>query len=758
MTYNFKNLSHIDFEDLARDLVGAELGKAFEGFAPGPDGGVDGRHCCGEGNIILQAKHLEGSSFSKLCSTMKRERKKLEKLKCDRYVLVTSRPLTTKNKGTLAEIIGPSLLSESDIIGATDLQGSLRRHPSVAKSHIKLWLSEAVVLERVLNAASHTRSEFTQDEIEAKLRVYVRNQSFDAALDILEEHHATIIHGPPGVGKTTLAEMLVYAHLAEGWELITLRDLESAFSRIDSSRKQVFYFDDFLGSISLDKISLAKHDSDFVRFLNRMKKSPNARFILTTRSYLLEEAQQYSDHLSNKMVSWSKHFLDVGHYTRRVRAEILYNHLYHSGLRVSYIENLISGGPIKDIVDHEHYNPRIIEWMTTSFDETLMDGRAYRDAFLGILNDPSKLWDKAFKKCIPIKCQHLLIALFLAGDRSATLDELESTYSAIRAPLSIFYGDERAPQEFEESLKIIEGSFISIFDRLVRPINPSVRDYLKSYISNEELLGVLAEANLGSRSMAILWQLVVDSNLGGEATAKLALKFTENARRLLRLPTMRAKQGSNGMIYQRVGLSNSDRILLLLNLSLASGSPEFSEMASKLVANPVDGFSCWADGDGIITALDRLREEGEYGTLENRAGILAMLEVKFRSLLAAGQPISELRSLFHAVECYPDLNREIVDELKAAIEAEIEAAEEIISQLDCTSALEEDWECYRDLAPVVGLPDSRLDEIEEATKARQDELFEPEEEYEGPSGFSKSAAEARLSDHDLDGMFASLLQ
>jgi hypothetical protein len=55
MPYDLRALSWPDFEDLARDLIGRELGVRFEAFAPGPDGGMDSRHATAEGTTILQA-------------------------------------------------------------------------------------------------------------------------------------------------------------------------------------------------------------------------------------------------------------------------------------------------------------------------------------------------------------------------------------------------------------------------------------------------------------------------------------------------------------------------------------------------------------------------------------------------------------------------------------------------------------------------------------------------------------------------------
>jgi hypothetical protein len=123
MTYDFRNLSYLDFEDLARDLIGRELGMRFEAFCAGPDGGIDGRNAAAKSNLsLLQAKHYAGSAFCDLKSAMKRARPAINKLKPMRYILATSCGFTPKSKAELAEVIGPTLLGESDIFGPEDLE------------------------------------------------------------------------------------------------------------------------------------------------------------------------------------------------------------------------------------------------------------------------------------------------------------------------------------------------------------------------------------------------------------------------------------------------------------------------------------------------------------------------------------------------------------------------------------------------------------------------------------------------------------
>jgi hypothetical protein len=191
--------------------------------------------------------------------------------------------------------------------------------------------------------------------------------------------------------------MLSYAYISDGWELVAIRGLDDGFASIVDSKKQVFLFDDFLGKIALDVNALAAKDSDLARFMKRIRNSPNARFILTTRAYIFEEARRVSEHLADKRLDISKYVLDVGAYTRRIRARILYNHLLVAGTPHAYVEALVASGKLAAIVDHRNYNPRVVEWMTEEVHLSDILPGDYPAAFLDALANPHRLWDTAFR-------------------------------------------------------------------------------------------------------------------------------------------------------------------------------------------------------------------------------------------------------------------------------------------------------------------------------------------------------------------------
>ena len=153
MAYDFSSLSHSEFEDLARDLVGREIELRFEAFSEGPDDGMDGRHARADGTIVMQAKHYRGSGFAALKSKMTKERQSIDRLAPTRYILVTSAPLTPKNKSALAKLIGPSLQTSGDIFGPGDLNALLRKYPDIEKAHQELWAQSTSVLQTVITDA-----------------------------------------------------------------------------------------------------------------------------------------------------------------------------------------------------------------------------------------------------------------------------------------------------------------------------------------------------------------------------------------------------------------------------------------------------------------------------------------------------------------------------------------------------------------------------------------------------------------------------
>ncbi|MGR7138203.1 nSTAND3 domain-containing NTPase [Klebsiella aerogenes] len=760
MSYDFRNLSSADFEDLVRDLIGKEERLRFEAFCVGPDNGIDGRHAYAGKNVILQAKHYEGSSFSKLMTTMKRERLSIDKLAPTRYILATSCKLTPANKGNLAPLIGPSLKSEADIWGPEDINGLLRKYPEVLKSHIKLWLSGAGILEQVVRAAAHTFAALTMEEIEQKVRVYASNPSFGESLVTLKKYGLLIISGPPGVGKTTLAEMLCYTFLSDKWELVPIRSLEDGFSAIIDSKKQIFLFDDFLGKVALDRQALAHKDSDLMRFMNRVRRSPNARFILTTRGYIFEEARRVSEYLGDQRLDVTKYVLDVGVYTRRIKARILYNHLLVSGTPKSHIQALLESNKIAKIVDHKNYNPRIIEAMTDALRTNDIKSTNYPTVFIDALNNPSQIWDTAFRTHIDHRCQHLLIAMFFLSEYGVAFADLHSSFDKLHTTMSTAYGLPHGPKDFEEALRILEGSFIKIINirkPVVSFINPSLKDYLSSYLFDIDFLIRLVPTAASIDWLLRLWNFVHTLGLSEVDQAKIARACIGMLEMIETRPPWRPKAG-DPLSLEYNDVANSKRLQILMDWWQLTNEQRFADSIMTIARNPPQGFSTWLDGE-ILIEFFSLRDQKSYSRqFIYEDELLELLEEELTDTISCSS-IDMLSTFIDAVDAAKGLPSSITLALRSAVLEEFEYNTSRVYQDDSESSLSDRIDALKKFAPRFGVPDNVLDRAISDIEERISEIEDRSSIASSPSfpSSNNKYEQETFDDCALRNLFITLL-
>ena len=96
--YDFHQLSPPEFERLSLDLLRAEKGGTWEIFKRGKDGGIDLRGHTADTTSVAQCKHYVRSGFTGLLRALKDEVPKAKRLKPDRYMVVTSVPLSRQEQ------------------------------------------------------------------------------------------------------------------------------------------------------------------------------------------------------------------------------------------------------------------------------------------------------------------------------------------------------------------------------------------------------------------------------------------------------------------------------------------------------------------------------------------------------------------------------------------------------------------------------------------------------------------------------------
>lgn len=493
-SYSFENLSPIDFEDLCRDLLQEEFNITLECYTEGRDKGIDFKYISEDGSkiTIVQCKRYTGK-YSSLKTELKREVIKIQKINPTYYILMTSLGLTENNEKEIQNFFTPYIKNTKYIYGKDDINNLISMHGEIEKKHYKLWIESSNILEKFIHKDVINRSNSKFDEIKDKLKMFVRSENFYDAVKILNEYNYCIIAGNPGVGKSTLADVLSYHYIREEFEFCYVsQNISEALEVFEDGKKQVFYFDDFLGANFLEDGLDRNEESDLISFLRKIGKSNNKKFILTTREYILTQAKERYEKLKNSDVDIVKCTIDMSKYTKKIKAKILYNHLFYSKLSEEYFDNILLDKGYKKIITHANYNPRLIEFLTDE-KKILIDevsAKKYLDYFLKILDNPEKIWESAFNK-IHKYSQYLLYTLSLSY-HEIFMDDLEKAFLSIYESESKVRNFEVDINAFKNALKELEGNFIKIeYDgkhHIVSFQNPSIKDFLIGAIQEDTKL------------------------------------------------------------------------------------------------------------------------------------------------------------------------------------------------------------------------------------------------------------------------------
>lgn len=498
--YDFSSLNDKDFEVLVADLLSIEHSIRFERFKAGRDGGIDGRYFAPSGGqVIFQCKHWAKSGFAKLLLSLKNtEYAKVVHLNPTRYIIATSVSLSAANKAKIRAVFGKFMHNDADVLGSEDINDLLRKHRHVERSHFKLWLQSTEVLATLANTAILGRSAFTLQEIRERSSAYVQTACHVLAREKVKKLGVLLITGEPGIGKTTLAEQLCLEYVVDGYQLcVAARQIEDLESLYQDDSKQVFYFDDFLGSNFLAVLN-RHEDSHIVGFIQRVSKDKKKRFILTSRSTVLNRGKSLTDRFKLARLEQHEFEIEVKALAEIDKARILHSRMWFSGLSREYLEVIVDKQRYWKIIRHANFNPRLISFIT---DPARFDGVLPADYWAYIentLQNPIDVWDHVFNSQLTdwTRLIVLLVVFFGAGIEES---KLRSHYENLASnPLVRSYvGD----SDFDMGMRLLVGAVLNRSvdgQRVVLSLfNPSIADYVfrKTSASQQKLTMVLSAFN-----------------------------------------------------------------------------------------------------------------------------------------------------------------------------------------------------------------------------------------------------------------------
>jgi hypothetical protein len=487
--YDFTQLNDKEFEVLAIELLSVSLDKKIERFKPGKDKGVDGRFFSDSGGeIIIQCKHYIKTGYKGLISKLKKiEREKVLVLSPERYVFVTSLPLSRKNKEEVSSIFHPYIKRVDDVYGQEDLNSLLSQYRAIEERHFKLWISSTTVLREFMNRAIIGRSRYELEQIERKSAIYVQTENHLKSLELLRKNNVLIISGEPGIGKTTLAENLCLYFISKGYEFIDIQEsLSEAEAVFSKNSKQIFYFDDFLGSNYFEAIE-NKKDSHIVKFIDRVHADGSKLLILTSRTSILNNGMSYSSVFANSKIRRNEFLLTIQGLSQMDKAEILYNHIWHSKLSENFIDEIYNNKRYKNIIAHRNFNPRIIEFITDVERIRVEKPSGYWEYIQATLENPKDIWDLCFKKQNN-QFVRLLVILVVFNGGSISEEDLRSAFSRMKN-LSAMISQTNVANDFNSSASLATTSFLNRTQSsggfVYSLFNPSIADYiLAEYINS----------------------------------------------------------------------------------------------------------------------------------------------------------------------------------------------------------------------------------------------------------------------------------
>ncbi|WP_426265376.1 hypothetical protein [Sphingomonas sp. PWP1-2] len=412
---------------------------------------------------------------------------------------------------------------------------------------------------------------------------------------------------------------------------------------------------------------------------------------------------------------------------------------------------------IKKIVDHKHYNPRIVQFMTEADRIADTDPAGYPRAFLDTLKDPDLIWDKAFRTHITRRSQHLLIALFLTSEYGSEVDDLEEVFAGVHPVLCAKFGVPYDPKDFEGALRTIEGSFVVISGTVVRFVNPSIRDYLARYLSDKALLSVLADGVPTLRSARNLFDhFMKQPGPTNEGITAFVFRFVRLCERFVTVEVWKRIPGETyrSRMYE---LPNSDRMDLLVNWWRLSNAAPFIAAAQTIADRGHAALSAWENGRKLPEILAGLRAAQALGE-PTPSELINAVQAGLSGLLATDlDPDDITRILAASDEHEGNLPPALVAEIGGAARRMMEDLEDNLGHLDSESTLEDWGKTINTLAARFHADPRIVERADAALKQRTTQLRETEaDDTEASFTGSDDLPSDKFDDAALASLFGSL--
>jgi len=325
--------------------------------------------------------------------------------------------------------------------------------------------------------------------------------------------------------------------------------------------------------------------------------------------------------------------------------------------------------------------------------------------------------------------------------------------------MSTAYGLPHGPKDFEEALRILEGSFVNIVNisgPRVSFLNPSLKDYLSSYLLDTELLIRLVPTAVSIDWLSSLWDFVYPRGLSEDDQTKIALAGAGMLDMIETRPHWRPRAGdARSLEYNDA--ANSKRLGMLMDWWRLTNERAFADSIMAIARNPKQGFGAWSDGEALIDIFCRLGDKGYGRPFIYETELLELLEKAITDTIRWCSS-DMLSTLVDAVDAAQGLPSSINHALQAAVLEEFEENTSRISEDDSESSLSDRIDALKKFAPRFGVPE---DVLSRAVSDIEDRIGESEDRSSpAPSPSfppSNKREREKFDDRALQDLFTPLL-
>ena len=371
LKYNIGAIGWYNFETLVQALLKAVIGPGVTAFGGSKDEGRDAafsgnasyptreEEWAGEWVFQMKSHDVENgnpTNRKSLVSAFPSELKSVLKrhARIDNYVLITNVPLTPKNSDDLHAAARESgFAGNFDVIDGKNVCTLLDNYPQIRRSYPQLLgLAD---LRELLNQDLYLRGQTYVERWQPELATFVITSAYGRTLALLRERKFAVLDGPPEAGKSTIAAAVALTHVADGFEVIDVRQPDEFFKVWETERQQLFVADDAVGSISLEVDRAEAWSRDLPAVFKRL--DADHLLIWTARKYILEEALAHSrlGEAVRDFPGVHEVLVEAGELSLLEKAEMLYNHARHEDLSEPSRELIRKH--VYEIILHPNFTP-----------------------------------------------------------------------------------------------------------------------------------------------------------------------------------------------------------------------------------------------------------------------------------------------------------------------------------------------------------------------------------------------------------------